>query len=340
MKKKLLILMLLFFGYKGKSQKINIVTQNPQTSIRGLSVVNDTIVWASGSKGFVARSIDGGKIFKWMQIPNYTTRDFRDIEAFNADTAIIIAVGEPAIILKTIDGGLNWKKVFEDSTKGMFLDAMDFIDEEDGVVVGDPINNKIFMAITKDGGNTWITDEEKMNTKRPIVDSGEALFASSGSNVVMFYDDENDKYIYNIITGGKRSRLFFNDTIIELPLNQGKESTGANAIFFHNPGKAMIVGGDFANDTASQGNCTFVSFNNNKVKTYVPAKPPHGYKSSILYFNSKVLMACGTSGVDVSKDYGHTWLKFSAESFHVVKKAKVGSRIFLAGSKGRIARLD
>jgi photosystem II stability/assembly factor-like uncharacterized protein len=88
------------------------------------------LVWASGSNGTVARSVDGGKTFEWLTVTGYEKRDFRDIEAFDANTAIIMGISEPAIILKTKDGGKSWYKVFEDSTKGMFLDAMDFLNKK------------------------------------------------------------------------------------------------------------------------------------------------------------------------------------------------------------------
>jgi photosystem II stability/assembly factor-like uncharacterized protein len=87
-------------------------------------------------------------------VAGYEERDFRDIEAIDSSTAIIMAVAEPAIILKTTDGGKSWSKVFEDSTKGMFLDAMDFNGNE-GVVVGDPIDGKVFLAQTNDLGDIW-----------------------------------------------------------------------------------------------------------------------------------------------------------------------------------------
>jgi photosystem II stability/assembly factor-like uncharacterized protein len=51
-----------------------------------------------------------------------------DIEGFDANTAVIMAVAEPAIILRTIDAGKTWKTVFSDSRPGMFLDAMDFME--------------------------------------------------------------------------------------------------------------------------------------------------------------------------------------------------------------------
>ena len=53
-----------------------------------------------------------------------------------------MAISEPGQILKTTDGGLNWKIVFTDSAKGMFLDAMDFYNNKNGMVVGDPVGGK------------------------------------------------------------------------------------------------------------------------------------------------------------------------------------------------------
>src|ERR1051326_2196906 len=90
---------------------INILDSERKTSLRGLSVVDDNIIWASGSNGTVARSVDGGKTFEWLTVQNYEQRDFRDVEALDANTALIMAVAEPAIILKTKNGGKTWKKV-------------------------------------------------------------------------------------------------------------------------------------------------------------------------------------------------------------------------------------
>ncbi len=39
-----------------------------------------------------------------MQVKSFEKTDFRDIEAFDATTAIIMAIAEPAYILKTVDG--------------------------------------------------------------------------------------------------------------------------------------------------------------------------------------------------------------------------------------------
>ena len=77
---------------------IQVLEQGRKTSIRGMSVVTDKIVWVSGSGGSVGKSVDGGKTFNWITVKGYEKRDFRDIEAYNQNTAIIMAVAELFVI--------------------------------------------------------------------------------------------------------------------------------------------------------------------------------------------------------------------------------------------------
>ncbi len=151
----LLLWVLLLFNWETSSaQTIKILTSGEKTSIRGLSVVSDKIIWVSGSDGKVGRSLDGGETWKWSNVKGFEKTDFRDIEAFDANTAIIMGIAEPTYILKTVNGGTTWKVVYENKTKGMFLDAMEFYNKKNGIVIGDPIENTFFLAKTFDGGNT------------------------------------------------------------------------------------------------------------------------------------------------------------------------------------------
>ena len=131
---------------RAQSPIVVLLTSGTKTTIRGLSVVTDNIIWVSGSNGTVGRSNNGGKTWNWMTVKGFEKNDFRDIEAFDAATAVIMSVAEPAYILKTNDGGETWKVVYENKTKGMFLDAMEFWNEQAGIVIGDPIDGKFFIA--------------------------------------------------------------------------------------------------------------------------------------------------------------------------------------------------
>ncbi len=326
---KNVLLLLLLICTNIHAQQIKIVNTGTKISIRGLSVVNDKIIWTSGSNGMIGKSVDSGNTWKWIQVKNFGKTDFRDIEAFDENIAVIMGVDSPAYILRTIDGGENWKLVYENKTKGMFLDAMEFWNEQSGIVIGDPVNGKFFIARTFNGGNTW---QDLPANKYPIADSGEACFAASGTNIRKYGNDAAA-----FVTGGLHSRLFLKDKKIELPIIQGKETTGANSIAIKNKKIFIVVGGDFNTPDSTTKNCVITSDAGTTWK--IPSTPPHGYRSCVEYLNKSNWTSCGINGVDMSNDDGYTWKWISKESFNVCRKAKKGKSVFFAGGKGNIGKL-
>lgn len=328
MQKILLVLCLLTNLATALSQQLLTLTQGTSTSIRGLSVVTDSIIWVSGSKGMVGRSVNAGASWIWTQVPGYEKREFRDIEAFDSLSALILTIAEPGVILRTNDGGQTWKPVYSDTSTGIFLDAFHFGGNGQGTVIGDPLGGQVYIATTRDNGNTW---ERNLQTQRS--DSGEACFASSGTNIVTLNDGT-----YFFVTGGLTSRIHGAGSATRLPMVQGKESRGANSLAISGT-SAVVVGGDFASDSSSAGNCVLIDISR-RPKFSVPSTPPHGYRSCVEFINPKHLITCGTSGVDISFDAGRHWQLITRESFHVCQKAKKGNLVYLAGANGRVARYE
>lgn len=321
------------------SYTIETLPSNPLgSSFRGLQVVSDQIVWVSGSKGTVGRSTDGGAHWRWQQVTGYEKRDFRDIVAFDSLTAIIMAVAEPAVILRTQNGGISWQSVFIDSTPGMFLDAIHFLDAQNGIVVGDPIKNQAFLAYTRDGGQHWSTDSDWSQQAAIRLDSGEAFFASSGTNIQLL--KANPIFQLFMVTGGLRSRLIGVGTSfnLDIPFSALGSSRGANSLAMLNNHIGVIVGGDFAKDKDSLPTCFLVNTHANQ-PFRTPKTSTHGYRSCVAWISKKFLIACGTSGVDISTDKGNNWKNISLAGFHTLGKATTGNYVFLAGSGGRIARM-
>jgi photosystem II stability/assembly factor-like uncharacterized protein len=333
----LFALALFSFSVRSQTPSVEILTSGTKVSLRGLSVPNDNVIWVSGSKGTVGKSANGGRTWKWMVVKSFEKADFRDIEAFDANTAIIMAVGaeDPAYLLKTIDGGENWKVVYENSTKGMFLDAMEFWNEQSGIVIGDPIQGRFFITRSFDGGNTW---QDIPFEKRPVADSGEACFAASGTNIRAL---DKDEAVF--VTGGLHSRLFNRNGAMDLPIVQGKETTGANSIAIADRmklkgGKRMIVvGGDFNADSSTYRNCYYT---HDGGKTWnEPNTAPHGYRSCVEFLAANHAFACGLNGVDHSLDGGKNWNWISKESFHVCRASKLGTAVYFAGINGKVGKL-
>lgn len=322
-------LLLLTLPFAATSQTVKVLTSGTKTSLRGLSVVSDKVVWVSGSGGTVGRSVDSGNTWKWIKVKDFEKTDFRDIEAFDDKTAIIMGIAAPAYILKTTDGGENWKVVYENRDTSMFMDAMEFWNEQSGIVIGDPINDKVFIARTFDGGNSWQSLPE---ANYPTVIKGEAFFASSGTNVRKLNKKEAV-----MVSGGTQSRVFIRDKKILLPIIQGKESTGANSIAVKNSKTMIVVGGDFNTKDSTTKNCVITT--DGGENWFFPATPPTGYRSCVEYLRKKQWITCGLNGIDISNDEGQHWSNISKESFHACRKAKKGKAVFFSGGNGKIGRL-
>jgi hypothetical protein len=309
-----------------------------KTSFRGLSVVDDNTIWVSGSRGTIARSTNGGKIFVFTQLKGYEKSDFRDIEAFDEKRAIIMSSGTPALIMKTTDGGQAWKEVFRQNDSAYFLDAMDFWDEKRGIIVGDPINGHFVLLQTTDGGESW---QELDTAQTPKAMEGEAVFAASGTSLRCW-----GKSYYGFVAGGGMNKshlilmndngsLFKYNRRPSIDISYGSNSRGAFSFVKFADGFA-IVGGDYLHDTLSNQTFAFLAEINYPEWQYA-SNNCYGYRSCIEVFNKKHFIACGTSGVDVF--VRPLWQNISREPFHVVRKAKKGSAVFLAGPNGKIGKL-
>lgn len=334
--RKLTCIFILLGAFPGciLAQEVKILSKGVKTSLRGLSVVDKNIVWASGSNGKVARTSNGGKTFQWFTVEGYEQRDFRDIHGFDSMQAIIIAIDTPAVILKTNDGGRSWYKVFEDKRPGMFLDAMHFIGRQ-GVVVGDPIDSSPFMATTNDNGETWQVLQLTNACQHTIY--GEAFFAASGSNIQLI--KINGKYNPVYVSGGIRSRLFFLNQCINLPMQSGKNYTGANGFVYSDKfKKGVVVGGDFSD--AKRNDSTLVFFELSKtVVIGQPMNIPSGYKSGVSFMNNGDLILCGTTGIARWKAATGNWQQLSDQSAHAVQSDNKHKYIYLCGSNGLIAKI-
>lgn len=55
----------------GQQPKLEMLTTGTATSLRGLSVVSDEVIWVSGSKGTIGRSVDGGQTWKWSVVTGF-----------------------------------------------------------------------------------------------------------------------------------------------------------------------------------------------------------------------------------------------------------------------------
>ena len=102
--------------------------QNSHTtaSLRGIDNVGNGIAWASGTNGTILRTEDGGHLWQLCAIPPGAEKlDFRGIQAFDANTAIVMSSGKGDLsrLYKTTDACQTWKPILTNPDKEGFWDA-------------------------------------------------------------------------------------------------------------------------------------------------------------------------------------------------------------------------
>jgi photosystem II stability/assembly factor-like uncharacterized protein len=275
-------------------------------------------------------------------VPGAAELDFRDVDAFDAETAYLLAIGEGerSRIYKTSDGGRNWALQFQNRRAAAFYDCMAFWDGSRGVAVSDPVDGRFLIVRTEDGGRTW---KEIEAAGMPPALAGEGGFAASGTCVAV--GGRSDAWFG---TGGPSGGRVFRSKdggqtwqAAPAPLASGK-AAGVFSLAFHGSAGAA-VGGDYTKERESAGSAA-VTFDGGRTWRALGAEArPGGYRSCVAYVpgtRGRKLVAVGPSGSDYSADGGRTWETLGAEGFHALSVAPRGDAAWAVGENGLVARLD
>ncbi len=124
---------------------------------RGLSAVSRGTAWLAGTQGTVLRTTDGGTSWRNVSPAGAAELQFRDIEAFDARRAVVLAIGEgeASRVYRTDDGGETWTESFRNTDARAFYDCLTFFDSRHGLAMSDPVDGKFRILSTSDGGRSW-----------------------------------------------------------------------------------------------------------------------------------------------------------------------------------------
>ena len=321
------------------AQELNIIEQPipKKASFRGLSAVNEQVAWASGSGGTVLKTINGGDTWLNVSVPGADSIQFRDIEAFSEDIAVVMGVASPAIFYRTFDGGTNWKEVYSNTHPGIFFDAMDFWDAKNGIAFGDAIEGHLAILTTNDGGENW---KEIDYTNLPKSPEGEGGFAASGTCLTTY--GESTVWIG---LGAPDSRVFKSEdkgktwTVVETSMKWLNSTPGAGifSLEFASMSYGIAVGGDYEDDQNQNQNAA-ITKDGGKTWVLIKENQPNGFRSVVANVPSTTWwIAAGTSGIDISRNNGITWEAVSEDGYHAASfgNSKVG---WLAGG-GKISKI-
>ncbi len=303
------------------------------TSLRSVSVASASIVWASGSKGTYLRTTNAGATWDARVVPGAADMDFRDIQAFDERTAILLSSGPGAEsrLYKTHDGGANWSMVFANPDAKGFWDAMAFWDPQHGIVIGDPVDGRLVILTTADGGDTW------QRQKGPSAIGDEGAFAASGSCITVRGTREawfgtggpGGGRVFHSADGGKT----WSASKAVLPAGT---TSGVFSLAFSDSTHGIAAGGDYKMDMDSSGT---LALTQDGGKTWTPATSPTGFKSAVEYLPEvKMWISVGTSGSESSTDGGKTWKSFG-KGFNALGFAP-GPVGWAVGSGGSVAKFN
>jgi photosystem II stability/assembly factor-like uncharacterized protein len=304
---------------------------------RGLSAVSATTAWVSGytaTDGVVMRTTDRGATWQDVSPAGAAGLQFRDIEAFDADRAVAMSIGNfPADfrIYVTSDGGQTWSITQQNTNPGAFYDCMTFFNDQRGLLVSDPPDGQHFLVLaTDDGGLSWHVTGQQMPQALP----GEAAFAASGECIT--------SHGGRAWFGTSAGRVFRSDdggtswTVSQTPIASGGGTNGINGLAFRSGQHGLAVGGDFLAPTASPDNFAATS-DGGQTWSLLPGAPPE-YRSGVTWVNGHTAIAVGLTGSDFSTDFGTTWQTFDDGSFDTVDCANPNA-CWASGAAGRVAYL-
>lgn len=309
-------------------------------SLRGLSVPSDSVVWASGTGGTVVRTTDGGASWQVVRVPGADSLDFRDIEAFDGQTAFVLSIGNGALsrIYVTRDGGATWSLQFRNADSSAFYDCFAFWSRERGIAMSDPVRETFRLLSTVDGGATWRVHDDHAS---PRALAGEAGFAASGTCTVAGAGGR----AWIVTGGGPRARILrsadFGRTWSAHDLSPiAAEAPPRGAFSVADAGGRTLVatGGNY--ERPADSSFTVALSGDDGVTWRAPRGTlPRGYRSGVAAIAGapRILVAVGTTGTDYSLDGGDNWIAADTVALNAVAFASASSG-WAVGPRGRVVR--
>jgi photosystem II stability/assembly factor-like uncharacterized protein len=304
-------------------------------SLRGISAVSARVAWASGTRGTVLRTTDGGATWESVAVPGADSLDFRDVEAFDDRRAYVLSIGNgrASRIYKTENGGKQWTLQFTNTDSTAFFDCLAFWDANDGLAVSDPVHGRFVVLSTTDG-KRWAQLD---SASSPVAHQGEGAFAASGSCLVA--KSRHSAWIATafgarVLRTSDRGRSWRESAT---PIASGAAAKGVFSLAFGDTARGVAVGGDYEHPTDStrtgayslDGGATWLA----------SARQPRGFRSGAAWIPGRTshVVSVGTSGSDLSTDGGRTWGAVDDTNLNAVAFAPDGAG-WAVGPRGVIVK--
>ena len=295
------------------------LTETGTTSLLfAVDVVDSNTVWAAGgvgTPGVVVRTTDGGQSWRDVTPPGGDTLDFHDVEAFDRDHAVVLAVGlgDPSRIYHTDDGGSSWRLAFQNTEADAFYDSMAFFDQRHGLALSDPVGGFFRLVTTEDGGRTWRIATTKGMPPAITNDGGEPPEFAHATGTSLVTAGPRDAWFGTDLLAGS-SRVFHTRdrgrtwTVTTSPI-PGEPEFGIASFSFRDHRHGLALGGGVLETDVP----SVVAVTTDGGETWSREGSLSGFRIGIARVptnTNEAAVAVGPTGSEISTDGGRHWALF------------------------------
>jgi photosystem II stability/assembly factor-like uncharacterized protein len=275
-------------------------------SCRAVSIDKNKLWFAgnNGKYGMIDLNLKE-KTFKGRIQKDTIFPEFRSI-AVNNEGVFLLSVANPGLLYKVANDKKIVSLIYEENNESVFFDSMQFLNNDFGMAMGDPVENCLNVIKTNDGGKTWT----KIKCENlPKIEEGEAAFAASNTNLIM-----RNNSIF-MVSGGNKARCFVSQDkgktwqVYNTPIVQGEAMTGIFTADFYDDKIGIIAGGNYEQQENNFKNKAITTDGGKTWKLIAEGKG-FGYASCVQFVpksNGNEIVCVGGTGIHYSNDRGKNW---------------------------------
>jgi len=306
-----LLIVIVSCSKKGKINNYSVVNletiYTDTISCRAITFDANNKLWFAGSDGkYGVIDLDlKQKVFKGRIQNDSIFPEFRSI-AVTKNGAFLMSVANKALLYNVYADKKVVKIVYQENNEKVFFDSMQFLNDDFGMAMGDPVENCLNVIKTTDGGKTW---NKIVCENLPKIEEGEAAFAASNTNLML-----RGKSVF-MVSGGKKARCFVSEDegnswkVFDTPIVQGEAMTGIFTADFYDDKIGIIAGGNYEEQENNFKNKA-ITTDGGKTWKLVAEGKGFGYTSCVQFVpnsNGNEIVCVGGTGIHYSNDRGENW---------------------------------
>lgn len=321
------LLLVICFARPPKFEVLSYSNENVHArSIQNFSK-NELLIGTNGGEYVLISKNAKKPVSMYLPTTFHTIKEIRDVDKNERYLFFMQSNNESHVLREKWDGKEDSLLNFSHHGKPVFLDGIALHDSS-GFLLGDPVDGDFALFRTQNFGKSWEACPGKVFSQ-----ANEAAYAASGTTNHIIDGD------FIFVSGGETSRFIWSSNLgdswqsAKIPFESCK-SCGAYSLAYKNRRELVTVGGDYTRPNESTNTC-FYSLDGG-LSWQASKNPPSGYRSCVIFANG-VYYACGTNGIDYSKDHGQNWINLSTDN--ALSMCTDKKYVYISCIKGKVLKM-